>query len=225
MHVTVKQWGIGLLLPCLACLSLASSEWEDRLLTQLDEAATLEHQRFSFRQLTQGSESRKLAQFQPQEDPQWQLLEVDGIPPSSEESTKFLKQRGREQNQDDPVRFRDLVAADSVTLMKQENGKVWLNFVPRVGELADDNAEALTGYAIMSALDQRLLELHIENIDTFSPAFSIKISKMTMMFRFISVDNQTVPAEYGFSMLGKIGGIKKIEVDSTTAYSNYQRID
>ena len=225
MHVTVKKWGISLLLPCLACLSLASSEWEDRLLTQLDQAATLEHQQFSFRQFTQGSKSQKLAQFQPQQDPQWQLLEVDGNPPSSNENTKFLKQRGRIQKEDDLVQFRDLVAVDSVTLMKQEDGKVWLNFVPRVGELADDNAEALKGYAIMSALDQRLLELHIENIDTFSPAFSIKISKMSMMFRFVIVDNQTVPVEYGFSMLGKIGGIKKIEVDTSTAYSNYQRVE
>ncbi|MDB9895001.1 hypothetical protein OAC77_04490 [Reinekea forsetii] len=225
MHQLVKQWGIGLLLSCVASLSLANSEWEDRLLTQLDEAATLEHQRFSFQQVSQSSKARNFAQFEPQQDPQWQLLEVDNEPASAEQNKKFLKRRGREQEGDDPVKFRDIVAVNSVELMKQENGKVWLSFVPHVGELADDNADALTGYAIMSALDQRLLELHIENVETFSPAFSIKISMMVMSFQFMSVNNQTVPAQYAFNMQGKIGGIKKLEVESSTVYSNYQRAD
>ena len=75
MHQIVKKWGIGLLLSCLASLSLANSEWENRLLTQLDEAATLEHQRFSFQQVSQSSKARNFAQFEPQQDPQWQLLE------------------------------------------------------------------------------------------------------------------------------------------------------
>lgn len=225
MHHIVKQWGIGLLLSCAAGLSLANSQWEDRLLTQLDQAATLEHQRFSFQQVSQSSQTRNVARFEPHQDPQWQLLAVDDQPASAEQSKKFLKRRGRQQERDDSVKFRDLVAVNSVELMKQEDGKVWLSFVPHVGELADDNADALTGYAIMSSLDQRLLELHIENVETFSPAFSIKISMMVMTFEFMSVDNQTVPAQYAFNMQGKIGGIKKLDVESLTVYSNYQRVD
>jgi len=221
---SIRALLIALLLVTTSAITSASSHWEGLFFDQLDEASTLKHQRFSFHQRSLNNEDVEILVYQPDNQPQWLLVEVNGAPPSKKELKKFDKRMAKLAEEPDRSGFHDLITKGSVTVVKTEADKIWLSFIPKIGDLPEENQSSLEGFAVMDRANETLLELHIDSKEQFSPAFSVKISTMNIAVYFEKAHGVTLPTVYEFSMNGKIAGVKKLDINSNISYSNYQPI-
>ena len=199
--------------------------WEQQLRAQLDEAELTGHEQFSFTQTLVSRDETKVSSFNPVATPKWQLILIDGKPPSDKEQAKYEKQQAKEAQRREGDTFGDLIKADSIAITSIDSQNVMVSFIPYLKHMADKAEQFMRGEAIFNGADKRLQQVRIYSVEPFSPGLAVQIDAMTMTFEFAEQQGQTLPSTYLFAFQGKLAAVKKIDVESTISYSEYRRIN
>jgi hypothetical protein len=201
----------------------ADERMEQLLFSELEEASITEHKKFAFVQRVDGEDGIEISTFIPSTEPEWTLVSINGEAPSNKEIKKFNKDKIKEAERNEGNGFRDLIAKGSVVVESETESEIVVSFTPELDDMSDKAMESMRGKAVFNAEDEALISLSIYSIEPFSPALSVKLEEMNMSFEFDQVQGETLPRQYLFSFRGKVAGLKSFDVDSTVAYSDYQR--
>lgn len=214
-----------LLLGCLMAYSTAhaSEFWEQQVADQLRQIELNEQQHLSFIQRIVSNDGIEEARHQPRSEQRWRLLSVDGVSATLTEQEAFAEDRQKERERRDGESLADLISPGSVTeLEATSDGLIRLSFVPQVEGMK--GVDALDGTLLWSESDQALRAMRITSQESFSPRFSVRIDQMEMAFQFQTFQGMTVPQRYEFTVLGKLAGLKTIDVMSTVEYLELEQV-
>lgn len=211
----------GLFILAVAGTAVLAEDWEHRLIEELNAIQDAGHHRLSYVQTLTGKEGVEVARYDATQRETWQLLQVDGVPPTDRQQQDFQKQQQRERKRRQGERLSDLIARGSVQAQGlDEQGRQLLHFSPHLEDMPD--SDALQGTALWSQENQHLVMLRVFSKTAFSPRFPVTVNQLEMVFHYQQIQGETVPERYTVLVVGKLAGIKTFKVSSTAEYSNIQ---
>lgn len=175
---------------------------------------------------------------------QWQLISVNGQNPSADEMEEYndrkKKERERQESKDQDEQDEEkngktislglnkMIDQNGLTLIKKESGLEEYSFQPLAEKKDDDEMmKYLTGTLIIDTKAQErpyIEQLILYSQETFSPAFSVKISRFRTDMRFQAVHEggPIFPHTIKTEIEGKAMIFKKIDEKVTVTYSEYE---
>lgn len=196
----------------------------DSAFAQFDDNFT-EH--WSYTETLTTSDGIMVGHYSPSRESPWQLMTIDGEPPSTSEAKAYLKRKadeaeGGRNSRRDPA---ELVTPGTLQLINETDEHWTFSFVPH-GE-GDDAAvmEYLTGHLQISKAGGHLNFIDIRNEDSFRPRFGVRIHEFLSRFEFERKDDGDVlPVAFEFKIRLKAMGLMNVDEGITGRYSDYRRV-
>jgi len=166
------------------------------------------------------------------------LLAINGLPPSEERLQRHAERRQRaflrrQNNQNRPVedeeegneqdRFLEMLVVDSIHLIKQENGLLYLGF--KASEEGREQIYAkLQGVLVIDIEAEYIKELQVSVIEPFSPFFLSRIDEGYFSIRFSLIDGIPMQTEISFGLQGHVFFIRDLSEDREVIWTDLVRI-
>lgn len=204
------------------------------------EALDADTKQWAFTQTTHRKDKIKIEQYTPGMvgDSSWQLLSLNGEVPTEEQLKKYNEQKSTEKKEaeskaaksskDDhsvAVKTSDMVKLDTLKVLEENESEWVMSFQPNIADFDAEVNKNLSGRLHLTKNGHYVNRMVMDNIDTLSPYFSVKINKFHLSMEFMKVtDNVLVPKQVETIMSGKALFVKNIEEDSQQSFSNYHLV-
>ena len=154
-----------------------------------------------------------------------QLLSVDGQTPTPGRLKKFRKQEVKrleeELERGGPTKYCQLVDLSTLALLEQSNTHATLSFTPDIKALTK-NREQLQGKIVLNTETKLVEQIHFENTEKLSPAFSVSLNLYQMTLSFSQQQGQLLLHNMTSKLAGKAGFFKTFESQVKVDFSDYQ---
>ena len=179
----------------------------------------------------QGSETLSYDAGRP-EGERWKVLSVNGKPPSPEKARKLAEQaqaahdKGK-QSADVSLGVGSWLEASHYRLIRSDDTQLVYQIELHAGPHDSNSSEAmlkhLSGQLKVARDDHRPLELTLDNFESFSPRFGVKITHFSLQIRFERLGaNAPVVAEHvSTEAQGKVFWIKSFNTSSQVTLSHF----
>ena len=164
----------------------------------------------------------------------WQLVTYNGKPPSKKRLKKYRKniqkryaqetnskaEEGEEQSFS--INIRNLIEMDSLTLSSETETQWVIAFNVLFNEMGIDAEGNLDGLLYLDKRAGYIEKIAISNNDSFSPAFSAKITQLNLTLAFTNIEENILPLEVSMIMKGTFAFMAEINETQTTRYTDYR---
>ena len=157
----------------------------------------------------------------------WQLVTVDGIPPTERELADYAEdadERSRRRNDPTDLAFLNMVVADTVRVDQQNDETIEFVFLPEMGdEIPDRMEEKMTGRLIVTKEAFRPLNFSISLTEPASPIRGVKIRKLEQETTFIwdHVTGVSLTKSMSFEAAGRAFFVTKINQNEQIEFSDF----
>lgn len=213
-------WTILLLAPLLA-------QAEPPLLVQQAFAvmSAQRQQQWRYTMTLTDTAGSRVERHDPDGEPVWMLVSVDGGKPPASEVKRFRKQASkRAEASKGNTRFVELALDDSWKLLDETDAEVRFQFIPRP-EKGDPQSmvDVLRGVLVVDKLKPHVKSMQISATRPFKPMALAKVSEMQVRIEFAEVQPGVyLPVRSANRVVAKMLGINKIQ-DETVTYSDYRQ--
>ena len=115
----------------------------------------------------------------------------------------------------------DMIDLDSLEIIEQNDQQVILSFTPQIEDMGENTEEKLSGRLTVNINENYVTQMKIKNTGKLSPAFSVSLSKLTMVFNFIKIGKHILPQNITTDIRGKVAFVKNLEQYSSDTYFDY----
>lgn len=162
------------------------------------------------------------AQFNPTKTDQagWTLISVNEKTPKKKQKKDFYKQKIKQQeNASGDDLLLDIVNINSLKLEKQQQSLAYFSFEPRFADFSSKAEQALEGQLVYDWPTKQLKTISMKNVEDFSPAISVKMSRFFIEFTIDQFQTQSFVKQTRIDIKGKIAGIKNLVIKSDALLS------
>lgn len=155
----------------------------------------------------------------------WHLLKTNEKIPSEAQQKAFLQKKEKQkEGVNISIKLRELINQESLTLQREDNNYLFLNFAVNLNKLGKKASQKLIGKLSYNKANKYIELIEIENTAPFSPMFSAKITDFNIQLAFLKRDISILPKHNKMTMKGSFAFFTKIEEQSTDTFSDYQRL-
>jgi len=183
-------------------------------------------------QIASTGETARREQFDPRQEPQWALVEINSEPPSEQQLAPYFENKDKQQklaeekNRDTgKLNLHEMIDIESLTLIEDDVDSAKYSFKP----IIDDDegiAESLKGELWHNKQYNFIERFVYFNTEDFSPMTGVKIKRMYSSFKFKQIDENTfAPDQISMEVSGKAFVFKKIDDKASQTYSQYQQVN
>jgi hypothetical protein len=155
----------------------------------------------------------------------WSLTSIDSNGPNEEQLQDFNDSmntmEAENSRKEKKTKFSEMIPLESITLLKIEGNFAHFSFTPLIKDMHDEK-DKLQGELIINLVNQQTSQILVKNIDDVSPAFSVSLEKLNLIFDFSSVDSRMVLSKVTTNISGTIGFVKSISQNSTQELLDYR---
>lgn len=184
---------------------------------------------WAFTRTREDNEGTRVERFDPEADPQWQLVSVDGREPTESELSDYAeeveKRLARDEGRPGDNDFDGLTAADGWELMDEDAERMTWRFRPAPGATDREGmAKHLRGEMTILKSVPYVESFRLFNEDPFRAKVIAKIERFNTRIEMIRLDTRAyMPVRVSTSVRGSAAlGLKSIERDILLTYSDFR---
>lgn len=156
---------------------------------------------------------------------QWSLLRINDQLPTPKQKQTFVENQLKKSNADEHQHFsmqlNDIIQIKSLQLISEGDDQLTASFGIASSQFDKDATKYLRGLIVFDKRRLFITSLEINNIKTFSPVFTAKISDFKLTYHFIKIDDAILLKQRDLSMKGTFGFFTEIDEVSTDTFSAY----
>lgn len=175
----------------------------------------------------EGQISSSIEHYTPNVDvsKQWTVSLINGEAPTPQQINKFVKSKVKEQKRSDQslsIELRKLIKLDSLTLIKESENILEINFNVQLDRLGSDAKDKLQGRLTLNKQYGFIESIVITNKAEFSPMFSATIRNLELTILFVQINNAILLHQQNLNMKGTFAFFSEIDEVSRDVFSNYR---
>lgn len=172
-----------------------------------------------------GKRLRRVSEFNPDEELQFNLNNKNGKTPSKREVRSYSKDKTNLFGKDRFLKnsdftFKDLAMSDSYEFIEEDSGLSRFSFINR-NSVIPENSEPLYGELWVDLNSQEITRIYLQNIDPMDIFLGISISNFQLDFEFTPEENShTLIKDIDCEIVGNVLFFK-IDYTSNISMMNY----
>jgi len=155
----------------------------------------------------------------------WSLVQKNGRASTSDERRDYDDGRSRWSRRGTAPKLTDQLDLGTVETVREDATRATFRCRLRRGEEGDTTSPHLRATIIVDKATHAIATLALARTEPFSPAFGVKIAKMTttMSYRAPSGDTPALPHDVTTHVRGRAFFLKSLDADMTVTFSDYER--
>ena len=154
----------------------------------------------------------------------WQLVSINGEPPSADALDDYADSREEREGRPNPAAdfpLAELIQEQSVVLQSEDAQTIVFSFTP--AEDSGPDPTRMTGTLVVDAATLRPRTITITNTETISPAATVKIQELLQEFEFLTEAETSalLLKSMHFAVKGRAMVFKKINEEVKLRFSDY----
>lgn len=221
-HPLTLCCAIALLLAGIARSMPISSELKDALKTFRSEGSP----GWAFTQRTEGGGKSRVEKYNPRlaEFHRWVLVEIDGQPPSAEETTRYNELQTRRSSGQTAPNVKDQIDENSGEILADEGGRVTWRFKLLTTDAADRSAAHMAATFTLHRPTRTIERVELASFEPFRPVLGVSITEARTTIEYSLPDEScpTLLRSVRMAVRGKAWLFKSMDEDLVVTYSDYE---
>ncbi len=177
--------------------------------------------------VTTTSEETLVASYDPSraDELKWQLISVDGEPPSDKRVSKYRKQKEGQEERNGARGFSEMVDESSVERIEETAEEVTYRFQPIFFADKPEQNKLMVGLVIINKNDASIRQMEYYNTAKVKPVAIVTIEKLHSVMEFTTMpDGEQVPLKTKTHTKGKAFVFKKFDEHYVQEFSDYRKV-
>jgi len=171
-------------------------KYKEIVASNLAEIQAFNHMHWRMNRVSNNGELILHEAFDPGRSQHWQLIQINGQQPDSQQLKTYLKKQNvPKDKQNKSANLEHLIILDSLKVISQQGDQVTLSFAPQISDFSKQDQKKLTGSLLIDTQQRLLRTLNVHNTDKINPAFSVSFQQFMVNLEFAYQAQQIVLVE------------------------------